>query len=85
MPPTPHDRIVVPTNDLGAFLGDLDGLSMVEMLQLSALGLSLEAVAAGEVTTDIVPWAAWVWARRHVEPGLPWGSDRVFIPLGAAS
>lgn len=76
-----NDRITVPTSELGEFLGSLDGLTMSEMLQLSALGLSLELMVSGEVTTDIVPWAAWVWARRNVDPDLPWGSDRVFIPL----
>lgn len=78
------DRIVVPTPDLGEFLGNLDGLTLPEVLKLGELGLSLDQMMVGQFSLDIVPWAAWVWARRNVDPHLPWGSDRVFIPLPAA-
>lgn len=78
------DRIEVPTNELGEFLAGLDGLMLPEMLKLSELGMSLDQMMRGAFSLEIVPWAAWVWARRNVDPGLPWGSDRVFIPLPAA-
>lgn len=83
MLPSPEGRIVVPTAELGEFLNDLDGLTMDEMLQMTALGLSLDDISAGTVDVSFVPWAAWVWARRNGHAGLPWGCDRVFIPFPA--
>lgn len=79
--PTPEGRIAVPTNQLGDFLNTLDGLTLPEWLKLTELGLTIESLISGEANEAVVPWAAWVWARRNVEPGLPWGSDRIFIPL----
>jgi hypothetical protein len=82
--PSPDGRIVVPTDQLGEFLNNLDGLSLPEWLKLGELGLTIESLIQGDANEAVVPWAAWVWARRNVEPGLPWGSDRVFIPLASS-
>jgi hypothetical protein len=79
----PGERIVVPSKELGEFLNNLDGLTLPEWLKLGELGLTLQSLIDGDANEQVVPWAAWVWARRNVEPGLAWGSDRVFIPLAS--
>lgn len=78
--PPPPGRIFVSGEALGGFLADLDGLSFAEWKKFHELGLTPEDLD-GEPGQEALLWAAWVYARRHVEPGLEWDNDRIFIPL----
>jgi hypothetical protein len=51
---------------------DSTAFDLAELVQMMALGLSIDDLASEAASVQSLTWAAWVWVRREYAPTLSW-------------